>query len=147
MTVLQEELNELDASGLIRMVGHETNSEYQFRHVLTQEAAYGSLLKQDRRRLHAQVGMARSWNLPFGWTKLRRSWRAISMRPGMNRARSITFFARPMPQPRALPTPRHPYTITARWRSAGDMQKHWRHMLRWRCWRRSAMTRACCCLR
>lgn len=44
--------------GLIRQVQHDPDAEYQFRHVLTQEAAYGSLLKQDRRRLHLLVGEA-----------------------------------------------------------------------------------------
>ena len=32
-----------------------TSRTYQFRHVLMQEAAYGSLLKSDRRRIHRQI--------------------------------------------------------------------------------------------
>lgn len=58
MTTLDKMLGELDAHGLIRLVQHDPDAEYQFRHVLTQEAAYGSLLKQDRRRLHLLVGQA-----------------------------------------------------------------------------------------
>jgi predicted ATPase len=56
MTTLDQLLGELDTHGLIRQVQHDPDAEYQFRHVLTQEAAYGSLLKQDRRRLHLLVG-------------------------------------------------------------------------------------------
>ncbi len=58
MTTLDKLLGELDAAGLIRQVQHDADATYQFRHVLTQEAAYGSLLKQDRRRLHLLVGKA-----------------------------------------------------------------------------------------
>ena len=58
MTTLDELLGELDAAGLIRQVRHDPDATYQFRHVLTQEAAYSSLLKQDRRRLHLLVGEA-----------------------------------------------------------------------------------------
>ncbi len=58
MTTLQDSLSELDMHGLIRRVQHDPDAEYQFRHVLTQEAAYSSLLKQDRRRLHLLVGEA-----------------------------------------------------------------------------------------
>jgi tetratricopeptide (TPR) repeat protein len=46
------ELGTLEASGLIEIVALEPELEYLFRHALVQEAAYSSLLKQDRRMLH-----------------------------------------------------------------------------------------------
>lgn len=49
-------LGTLEAAGLIRLAAGEPMPEYAFRHVLSQEAAYGSMLKQDRRRLHLDVG-------------------------------------------------------------------------------------------
>ena len=46
------ELNTLEASGLIEIAALQPELEYLFRHALVQDAAYGSLLKQDRRTLH-----------------------------------------------------------------------------------------------
>lgn len=46
------ELNALEASGLVQVATLEPELEYLFRHALVQDAAYSSLLKQDRRVLH-----------------------------------------------------------------------------------------------
>src|ERR671935_2684040 len=46
------ELGTLEASGLIEIAALQPELEYLFRHALVQEAAYASLLKQDRRVLH-----------------------------------------------------------------------------------------------
>jgi tetratricopeptide (TPR) repeat protein len=46
----------LEAVGLLRRAPTEPELEYLFRHALVQEAAYRSLLRQDRRRLHLTVG-------------------------------------------------------------------------------------------
>jgi len=51
MTV-QAELVTLEASGLVAIAALQPELEYLFRHALVQDAAYGSLLKQDRRALH-----------------------------------------------------------------------------------------------
>jgi len=53
---LNNQLTELEASGLIQLIGTQPELEYIFRHVLIQEAAYDSLLKSDRRQLHLAVG-------------------------------------------------------------------------------------------
>lgn len=45
-------LGTLEASGLIEIAALQPELEYLFRHALVQEAAYSSLLKQDRRSLH-----------------------------------------------------------------------------------------------
>ncbi|HTJ60354.1 MAG TPA: hypothetical protein VL333_04080 [Candidatus Saccharimonadales bacterium] len=46
------ELSTLEASGLVQVAALEPELEYLFRHALVQDAAYSSLLKQDRRTLH-----------------------------------------------------------------------------------------------
>ncbi len=46
------ELSTLEASGLIEIAALQPELEYLFRHALVQEAAYATLLKQDRRALH-----------------------------------------------------------------------------------------------
>jgi tetratricopeptide (TPR) repeat protein len=50
------ELDTLEARGLIQVAAFRPELEYLFRHWLVQDAAYGSLLKQERRQLHRLVG-------------------------------------------------------------------------------------------
>jgi tetratricopeptide (TPR) repeat protein len=52
------QLDTLEAKGLVRLAALRPELEYLFRHALVQDAAYGSLLKQERRELHARVGEA-----------------------------------------------------------------------------------------
>ena len=52
------QVDTLEAKGLIRVAAYRPELEYLFRHGLVQDAAYGSLLKQERRELHRQVGEA-----------------------------------------------------------------------------------------
>lgn len=52
------QLDTLTAKGLVRLVAERPELEYLFRHALVQDAAYGSLLKQERRDLHGRVGEA-----------------------------------------------------------------------------------------
>ncbi|HXG26951.1 MAG TPA: hypothetical protein VNL94_08915, partial [Candidatus Binatia bacterium] len=54
----ETQIDTLEAKGLIRLAAVQPEIEYLFRHALVQDAAYGSLLKQERRGLHAQVGEA-----------------------------------------------------------------------------------------
>lgn len=53
---LSTRLRALEGSGLIRHATGEPETEYAFRHALSLDAAYASLLKADRRRLHRDVG-------------------------------------------------------------------------------------------
>ncbi|CAN5561949.1 hypothetical protein BH20CHL7_BH20CHL7_05920 [soil metagenome] len=48
-------LGTLEGAGMIELAQTDPDLEYLFRHVLIQEAAYESLLRQDRQRLHAVV--------------------------------------------------------------------------------------------
>lgn len=52
----RQPLSVLESSGLIRLAATRPELEYLFRHVLVQDAAYETLLKQERRRLHLVVG-------------------------------------------------------------------------------------------
>lgn len=54
----RNELGRLEASGLIQIAALQPELEYLFRHALVQEAAYASLLKQDRRSLHKAAAEA-----------------------------------------------------------------------------------------
>jgi tetratricopeptide (TPR) repeat protein len=56
--VADTQLDTLEAKGLIRLATYRPELEYLFRHALVQDAAYGSLLKQERKELHRQVGDA-----------------------------------------------------------------------------------------
>lgn len=58
MTETRTDLDSLEAKGLIRLASLRPELEYLFRHALVQDAAYGSLLKQERRDLHGRVGEA-----------------------------------------------------------------------------------------
>jgi len=54
--MIESQLTTLEVSGLIRLAQLEPEQEYLFRHALIQDAAYESVLKADRRRLHEVVG-------------------------------------------------------------------------------------------
>ncbi len=46
----------LTTSGLIKPIDQEAEGEFRFQHALLQDAAYSSLLKSERKRLHQAVG-------------------------------------------------------------------------------------------
>jgi len=55
---LDRQLLSLQRLELVREQAREPEREYVFRHALTQEAAYGSILQRKRRELHLRVGEA-----------------------------------------------------------------------------------------
>jgi class 3 adenylate cyclase/tetratricopeptide (TPR) repeat protein len=55
---IQSRLETLESSGLIRLARGDSGQTYYLRHALVQDAAYESLLKQDRKQLHLAVGEA-----------------------------------------------------------------------------------------
>src|SRR5207344_800577 len=55
---LRARLDALERAGLIREIARNPEPEYAFHHSLTQEAAYGTILRRDRRALHRRVGTA-----------------------------------------------------------------------------------------
>jgi len=58
MTSTKKHLNHLETVGLIKLAQTHPELEFMFRHALVQEAAYNSLLIEDRKKLHRQVGEA-----------------------------------------------------------------------------------------
>ncbi len=58
MITLPGHLAQLESSGLVRLAQALPELEYLFRHALIQDAAYSSLVKQDRRLLHRTVAEA-----------------------------------------------------------------------------------------
>ncbi len=56
MANLLDYLNNLERLDLITLAKNDSDLEYAFKHVFTQESVYGSLLRSDRRQLHQQVG-------------------------------------------------------------------------------------------
>ena len=51
---LDETLAELAGHGLLHVTGHSPNPEYTFKHALIQDAAYSTIVREKRQRLHAQ---------------------------------------------------------------------------------------------
>jgi len=54
----EEELQRLTRTGLVFRRGVGTDATYTFKHALVQDAAYDSLLKTNRQRVHAQIAEA-----------------------------------------------------------------------------------------
>jgi class 3 adenylate cyclase/tetratricopeptide (TPR) repeat protein len=52
---LQRQLTRLVEAGLVFVQGAHPNTEFQFKHALVQEVAYGTLLRRPRQRLHARI--------------------------------------------------------------------------------------------
>ena len=52
---LQSALDRLTAAGLLFRQGMPPNASYLFKHALVQDAAYGTLLREPRRALHARI--------------------------------------------------------------------------------------------
>jgi tetratricopeptide (TPR) repeat protein len=58
------ELAVLESAGLVSLERAEPESEYAFRHALIQEAAYDSILRRERARLHGEVAAALERSYP-----------------------------------------------------------------------------------
>src|SRR4029077_18315577 len=52
---LESALERLIASGLVFRQGQPPHATYLFKHALVQDAAYGTLLREQRRALHARI--------------------------------------------------------------------------------------------
>jgi len=55
---ISADLNVLEAKGLTKLVATRPELAFAFRHALIHDVAYASILKKDRRRLHAEAGDA-----------------------------------------------------------------------------------------
>jgi len=52
---LESSVDRLVAAGLLFRQGVPPNATYLFKHALVQDAAYGTLLRKPRRKLHARI--------------------------------------------------------------------------------------------
>jgi DNA-binding winged helix-turn-helix (wHTH) protein/tetratricopeptide (TPR) repeat protein len=62
---LSEPLDRLADSGLVRRDGGTLEATYVFKHALVQDAAYGTLLREARRDLHARIANALESDFPY----------------------------------------------------------------------------------
>jgi predicted ATPase len=61
---LRRHLERLIATGLLFRQGVPPNASYLFKHALLQDAAYGTLLREPRRALHARIAETVERNFP-----------------------------------------------------------------------------------
>ncbi len=85
---LTPSLQQLEAAQLIRALA-ELERAYFFRHVLVQESAYETLLKQERKHLHRAIAVALEQNANVAAEELARHFAA-----GEEPARAADYFAR-----------------------------------------------------
>jgi len=71
---LQASLDRLVSSGLLYEMGRGGHAGYAFKHALVHQAAYDSLLKSRRRRLHAGIARALAARAPEQASLLARHW-------------------------------------------------------------------------
>ncbi|MDF0498739.1 ATP-binding protein [Bradyrhizobium yuanmingense] len=61
---IEAALDRLEEAGLIVRLGHPPDALYSFKHVMIQDAAHASLLRSERRRLHARIASVLTQNYP-----------------------------------------------------------------------------------
>ncbi|BCH16502.1 alpha/beta fold hydrolase [Mesorhizobium sp. L-2-11] len=90
---LEAAINRLIASELIERAGSPSTRSYMFRHALIQEAAYISLLKSRRQRLHAHIAETVEAQFPEIATQ-RPEWLAYHFAEGSTVTRAATYWLR-----------------------------------------------------
>ena len=82
-TELQSALDRLSAAGLLFRQGVPPHATYLFKHALVQDAAYGTLLREPRRALHARIAETlESQFADIAESQSRVCWRATAPRRG-----------------------------------------------------------------
>ena len=119
---LETQLTTLETSGLIRAADVEPELEYLFRHALIQDAAYGSLLKADRKILHRTVGETLERLFPD-----RRAELAPRLAEHFAQAEAITHYSRALEitgrEPAARAVLLHLYTARGRAYELSDQHR------------------------
>ena len=78
---LQSALDRLVAAGLLFRQGVPPHATYLFKHALVQDAAYGTLLREPRRALHARIAETLESHLRRLPKASLSCWRVIAPRP------------------------------------------------------------------
>jgi predicted ATPase len=81
---LQSALDRLVTAGLLFQQGVPPNATYLFKHALIQDAAYGTLLREPRRALHARIADTLERRPDLGTTGLSRLSRRLHIKLGVN---------------------------------------------------------------
>jgi predicted ATPase len=81
-TAINSALDRLMAAGLLFRQGVPPHATYLFKHALVQDAAYGTLLREPRRALHARIAETLESQFPRLPRPSRNCWRATALRPG-----------------------------------------------------------------
>ena len=79
---LQSALDRLIAAGLLFRQGVLPHATYLFKHALVQDAAYGTLLREPRRALHARIAETLESHFPRLPRTSPNCWRVTVPRPG-----------------------------------------------------------------
>ena len=85
---LREALDRLTNAGLLFVRGTPPESSYMFKHALVQDAAYGTLLRSRRQRLHSVLPRPSKNALPRSCRHNPRCWRSIARKLGWLKRRS-----------------------------------------------------------
>ena len=85
---LREALDRLTNAGLLFVRGTPPQSSYIFKHALVQDAAYGTLLRGRRQRLHARIATRSKTAFRRSCWRNPRCWPSIAPRPGSRKRRS-----------------------------------------------------------
>ena len=101
---LRRGLATLQAAEFMYEAGIFPDHEYTFKHALTHDVAYGSLLEDRRRRSTARSWRPSSGSIPTGWPSTSNGWPTMPSGPRRGKRPSPTS-GRPAPRPsRARPT-------------------------------------------
>ncbi len=88
--VICAELDRLTNAGLLFVRGTPPASSYIFKHALVQDAAYGTLLRGRRQRLHARIAATLAAEFPHSVDATPQSWPIISPRRASRNRQSDT---------------------------------------------------------
>jgi hypothetical protein len=87
---LEAALDRLIQAGLLFRQGMLPHATYLFKHSLVQDAAYGTLLREPRRALHARIAEALESQSRRSPRTSRNCWRITTAAPGSSRRRFIS---------------------------------------------------------
>ena len=115
---LDETLGGLQSAELLFETRFDPDREYSFKHALTHEVAYASMLRDRRRALHAEIARAIADSIPRLLPSRSTAWHTMQRRGNFGARRSNICSRRPLARHRARLTavPPSSYTMaSARW--------------------------------
>ena len=120
---LDPQLSALQEADLVRERSRVPEVEYIFKHALTQEVAYQTLLAPARKLLHQKVGEAMEESLPSASKNSAVSWPITISARNRGKKRSSIQSNRPMERSVFVPTLRRVPITGARWNVSSGLRK------------------------